>query len=388
MDFVCSSSVEEDLLLSGGERPESPAHGYLLRAADLLEDLVVIPGPGALPAMGPGGHRVGPGAEGALGHGEGGVGDHQVHVDYGIDPQAVAAGTSAVGRVEGEEAGLELAEARAALGAGVALGIEGGFPALRLDLHQAAGFLEGDLHGVAEPLPFRVLGGHLVDEELDEVLVVALELGDGVQLVERPVDANLGEARAPQAREELLVGPLAAADQGRVDRHALARALAQDLADDGGGGAALDAFSTARAMRDPDPSEEKAQMVVDLGHRGHRRAGVARGVALLDGDGRGEAFDEVHVRLVHELQELPRVGGKALDVAPLPLGVEGVEGQGGFSGAREPREYAHAAPGEQQVDALEICADGLPPPDHAAHRRAPRRRGRCPSSGPTARGPR
>jgi hypothetical protein len=39
----------------------------------------------------------------------------------------------------------------------------------------------------------------------------------------------------------------------------------------------------------------------------------------------GQALDAVHVRLLHELQELPRIGGEALDVATLALGVDGVE---------------------------------------------------------------
>ena len=33
------------------------------------------------------------------------------------------------------------------------------------------------------------------------------------------------------------------------------------------------------------------------------------------------------VRLLHHLQELAGVGGQALDVAPLPLGIDGVEGE-------------------------------------------------------------
>ena len=53
---------------------------------------------------------------------------------------------------------------------------------------------------------------------------------------------------------------------------------------------------------------------------------------LFDGDGRGEPLDQVHVRLVHELQELPGVGGKAFHVAPLPFGVDGVEGEGTLAG--------------------------------------------------------
>ena len=40
-----------------------------------------------------------------------------------------------------------------------------------------------------------------------------------------------------------------------------------------------------------------------------------------------EALDGVDVGLAHLLEELPRVGGERLDVAALPLGVDGVEGE-------------------------------------------------------------
>ena len=54
---------------------------------------------------------------------------------------------------------------------------------------------------------------------------------------------------------------------------------------------------------------------------------VLTGVALVDRDRRRDAVDAVDLRLVHALEELPRVGGEALDVAALALGVEDVEGE-------------------------------------------------------------
>ena len=51
-------------------------------------------------------------------------------------------------------------------------------------------------------------------------------------------------------------------------------------------------------------------------------------VVLFDGDGGADALDVVHVGLVHSFQELPRVGGEALDVSAVALRVDGVERQG------------------------------------------------------------
>ena len=86
------------------------------------------------------------------------------------------------------------------------------------------------------------------------------------------------------------------------------------------------------AVRPPDACEEQPQVVVDLRGGADGRAGVAGVGLLLDGHRGTDALDQIHVRLVHPLQELPCVGGEALDVPALAFGVERVECQAGLPG--------------------------------------------------------
>ena len=116
-------------------------------------------------------------------------------------------------------------------------------------------------------------------------------------------------------------------------------------------------------VRGAHPGEEHPQVVVDFGGGGHGGAGVPGGGALLDGDGRGQPFDVLHVRLVHEFQELPGVGRQGLHVAPLPLGIEDVEGQGGFTRTAYPGDDDEAVAGQFQVDVLEVVFPGAPDND-------------------------
>ena len=111
------------------------------------------------------------------------------------------------------------------------------------------------------------------------------------------------------------------------------------------------------------PGEEHPQVVVDFGGGGHGGAGVPGGAALLDGDGRGQALDVLHVGLVHEFQELPGVGRQALHVAPLPLGIENVEGQGGFPRAAYPGDNDEAVAGQLHVDVFQVVLPGAPDDD-------------------------
>ena len=51
---------------------------------------------------------------------------------------------------------------------------------------------------------------------------------------------------------------------------------------------------------------------------------------------RRDSLDRVHLGLVHAVEELARVGAEGLHVAPLPLGIERVEGERGLSRPRYP----------------------------------------------------
>ena len=100
--------------------------------------------------------------------------------------------------------------------------------------------------------------------------------------------------------------------------------------------------------------EEQLQVVVDLRHRADGRARALDRVALLDGDGRRDAADLIHLRLVHAVEELPRVGREGLDVAALALGVDRVEGERRLAAAARPGDDVQLAQRQVEVEALEI----------------------------------
>ncbi len=60
------------------------------------------------------------------------------------------------------------------------------------------------------------------------------------------------------------------------------------------------------------------------------------------------------VRLLHHLEELTRVGAKALDVAALALRVDGVEGQAGFARAAEAGDDRQALARDIHIDGFQI----------------------------------
>ena len=104
-----------------------------------------------------------------------------------------------------------------------------------------------------------------------------------------------------------------------------------------------------------DAREEQAQVVVDLGHRADGGARVVRGRLLLDRDRGRQPLDQVDVRLLHELQELAGVRGEGFHVAPLALGIERVEGEGGLSRAGKAGDHHQPVARDVEVTFLRLC---------------------------------
>ena len=135
--------------------------------------------------------------------------------------------------------------------------------------------------------------------------------------------------------------------------------------------------AAAAADRAADPGEEQPQVVMDLGRGADRRAGVPDAVLLADRDGGADAVDAVDIRLLHPLEELPGVRRERLHVAPLPLGVDRVEGQRGLPRAAHTGDDDQPLLRERQVDVLEVVRPGAPDDDLALGWLAGRLRHAC-----------
>ena len=83
---------------------------------------------------------------------------------------------------------------------------------------------------------------------------------------------------------------------------------------------------SAEQARDMRP--EQFHVIANLGHGADGGARALDGVALLDGDGGGDALDAIHLGFVHPVEELAGVGREGFDVTPLAFGEEGIEGEG------------------------------------------------------------
>ena len=285
--------------------------------------------------------------------------NHQGRVHLHLAAKARAGGAGAEGIVEGEHPGRQLLDGDAAVLAGVVLG-EHQVLLLpqKVDDDQSPGKGAGSFHAVGEALLDVRPDDEAVHDDLNVVLDVFFQLDLLVQLIEIAVYTGPDVAGALGGLKDLGVLALLAPDDGGQDLDAGALGQGEDLVDDLVDGLLADLFSALGAVGRARPGPEQAEIVIDLRDGAHGGAGVFAGGLLVDGDGGGEALDIVHVRLVHLAQEHPGVGGKALHVPPLALGVNGVESQGGLAGAGEARHHHQLVPGDGDVDIFQIVGPG------------------------------
>ncbi len=312
--------------------------------------------------------------------------DHPFRVEELDRPEPVALRTRARGVVEREQARLELAQRVAAARAGEAVGEQRLRGAVHvLDDHPAVRQAQRGLERFREPLPGHRTDLDAVDDDVDRMPLVlvqarqfAVQLDDAgaAGALRLGADSHPHEALGAQVLEQVQVLALAARTHRCQDHQARALRHGQRGVDH-----LRDALGFERLLRvvgavgRAGPREKQPQVVVDFGDRAHRGARIVAGGLLLDGNRGRKALDEVDVRFLHQLEELPRIGRQRLHVAPLPLRVQRVERERGLARARKTGDHDQPVSRQVETDVLQVVRACAADADrvHLGRGRLPRR---------------
>ncbi len=222
--------------------------------------------------------------------------------------------------------------------------------------HQTIGEIERGLDGIGQAVADVLLHHDAIDHDFDVVFQLLVESGDFADVVELPVHLDALEALLLKLCEFLAVFALAAAHDGReqeqarafVERENAVRHLADGLAFDGKAGCGRIGNADAR--------EQQAQIIVDFGDGADRRTRIPRRGFLLDGDGGREALDVIHIGLLHQFQELARIGGKRFHIAALAFGIDRVEGEQDLPEPERPVRTVSVSRGISTSMFLRLCS--------------------------------
>ena len=290
------------------------------------------------------------------------IGDDFVGIEELLRTQAVAGGAGADGAVEREQPRFEFRQRVVAHGAGELVGEDelGGRGVHERHLRDSLAHPQRGFEGLRQAL--AQVRPHLesVHHGFDRVLAADVELRRLVEFHHGAVDARAHESRSLQFVDQLRVLSLALRDGGRKHHHRRALGVLEHGVDHltHGLGGQVDLMIGAAGR--PRARIQEADVIVDLGDRAHGRARVVRGGFLLDGNGRGQPFDRIDVRLLHHRQELARVSRQGLDVAALALRVDGVEGEGGLTRTGQPGQDDQPIPRQIEIDILQVVGPGAP----------------------------
>ena len=307
-----------------------------------------------------------PTADGATGQALARIVDQLGGIEVLLHPEAVAGGAGAGRVVEGEDAWLQLRHGVTALGASEVGGEDqGGNPLLPVHgrhQHDAAGEGQCRLEGFGQAQRQVITHLEAINHHFDGVLLVQLQRGRIGEIAHLPIDASTNVALGRQVLQQLGVLPLAIAHHGRQQHQLGAFGLGQHLIHHLADGLGGERDGVGRTARLADPGKQQTQVVVDLGDGADGRARVVGGGLLLDGDGRREPLDMIHVRFLHQGEELAGIGGERLHIAALAFGIEGIERQGRFAGTGQAGDHDQLVAGQNQIDVFEVVGAGTP--DH------------------------
>ena len=207
-----------------------------------------------------------------------------------------------------------------------------------------------------------------IHDHFDPAVFVFIEVDFLAQIVDRFVDAHPAVALGADVVEQ--VGVIFAIDlehrcanldfraagQGqKVFHHLMRRPDADFLPCDG-------------AARLSNTCEQHSQIVIEVRHRPHRRAGILHHGLLFYGDDRGQAVHEVDVGLLQLGDESPGESRKRFHEPPLTFGVYGVERQGGLPGTAHSGDNDQLVARDFEVDIPQVVLAGALDFNRRSHR--------------------
>ena len=348
LDLFLARTVQDQLLHIRGQRVPRRVFVELVVFGQGVDGLAEI-----------GGFRFGPRGNGALIQRQRLVRYDQPFVKEQLHTQAIAHGARTEGRVERKQPRLDLGNGETTDRAGEILG-EGG--AHRLLITRDGGFQHGDAIGkvqrgaktVSEAGLQPLLHHQPIHDHVDVVAEFLVQGGWLVQLVELTVDLNALEALLFQLGKFLAVLTLTVAHDGGQQVGTGALLHRHDAVHHFGHLLRLDRQASRGGIRNADAREQQAHVVVNFGHGADGGARVFAGGFLLDRNRRAKAADVIHIRLLHHVEELARIGAERFDIAPLPLGVDRIKGQRGFPRPRQAGNDDQLIPRQIHVDGFEV----------------------------------
>ena len=300
--------------------------------------------------------------DGSLGNTQTLIRNHQIHVKLHLESQSVTDRAGAKWIIERKTSRLNLVNADAAVRAGKTLTE---IHRLSVGIHQkkTAGQSHDRLHGICQSLLNPFLHDQTVHHDLYVMLFIFFQLDLLGQIVQISVNAYPDIAAASGVVQYLHMLAFSAPHNRRQKLDLCPLRQSHQSIHDLIYGLLRNDLATFRTVGNPHPGIKQTEIIIDLRHCSHRGAGIPVGRLLIDGDGRRQSLDIIHIRLLHLSQKLSGVRRQRLHVSPLPLCVNRVKGERRLAGAAQSRQHHKFISRYIYINILQVMLSGSPNPN-------------------------
>ncbi|OQB35084.1 MAG: hypothetical protein BWY09_02439 [Candidatus Hydrogenedentes bacterium ADurb.Bin179] len=213
-------------------------------------------------------------------------------------------------------------------------------------------------HGIGKTFPGIGVDGKPVYDNVDVMFHVSFHFDIVFHMIKRAVHTDTGVSLLFDVREHLLIVAFALAYQRRHQLHPRALGKGENAVHNALGRLRFNRLAAFMAVGDTCPGKEQAQIIINFGDRADGGTGIAVRCLLLDGNGRTQSLDILHIGLVHLVQELARIGRQALHVTTLSLGINGIESKAGLTRTAQAGNDDQTVTGQFNGKILEIMFAG------------------------------
>ena len=165
----------------------------------------------------------------------------------------------------------------------------------------------------------------LVDDQFDEMGLVAVQIGERSEIHQFSINPHLGIAPFPHLVEKILVMALSSSDQRSQQITFLAIVPGHDQVYDLFIRIADHLFSRYGRIGAGGFGIEQTEEIEYFCNGAHCRTGIVSGRLLFNGDNRTESCNLFHFRFLESSHEMFGIGTQGVHVASLAFGVDGVE---------------------------------------------------------------
>ncbi|CDD51175.1 putative uncharacterized protein [Bacteroides sp. CAG:875] len=223
---------------------------------------------------------------------------------------------------------------------------------------KAVALLHGRRHTLLQPAVFLVRYHRFINHYLNVMVLVTVQFHAMDNLLDFPVYPDIKVTLLAHLLEQLFIMSFTCPDQRSQNKNSFSLIIPVNQIQNLLFGVLHHLLSRQIRISRACPCEQQTQIIIYFRSGSYRRTWILIGRFLLDGNHRTQSRNLIHIRTFHSPQEITGIRRKGLDVTPLPLHKQRVEGQGRFATSTQSGYHRQTITGNFYIYIFQIVHTG------------------------------